>query len=437
MSSLVIASVALVTILQAQAAPAAADDARGRARAILASVAAKDFARIEAQFDDKMKAALPPGRLAVLWSTLEAQAGAFKGCSGEPRLRTIADKRMVITPCEFEHAKIDAQTAFDAEGRISGFAFRPSEVAVNYTPPAYVDASAYAESDLTVVSGEWTLPATLTLPNGAGPFPAVVLVHGSGPQDRDSTIGRNKPFKDLALGLASRGVAVLRYEKRTKIYGGGSGTPGAFTVKQEVIDDALAAAALLRTQPKIDPARVFVLGHSLGGTVIPRIGAADAKLAGLVVMAGATRPLPEIILAQARYLAGTDGTVTPEEQKGIDEASALVESVRALKPEDAAGGRVIFNAPASYWLDLRGYDPASAARGLALPMLILQGERDYQVTMEDLARWKAALGSRRDVTFQSYPALNHLFIAGTGPATPAEYDVPGHVAEPVVRDIAA
>ena len=123
-------------------------------------------------------------------------------------------------------------------------------------------------------------------------------------------------------------------------------------------------------------------------------------------------------MAQTRYLAVADGTISPEEQQGIDQAAALADSVRALKPEDAKSGRMISGAPASYWLDLRGYDPPSAARQVKAPMLILQGERDYQVTLEEFAKWKAALGSRRDVTFRSYAALNHLFIAGTGPASP-------------------
>jgi dipeptidyl aminopeptidase/acylaminoacyl peptidase len=208
-------------------------------------------------------------------------------------------------------------------------------------------------------------------------------------------------------------------------------------VKDEVIDDALAAAALLRSQPRIDPARVFVLGHSLGGTLVPRIAAADPKLAGFIVMAGAARSLEQAIVEQTTYLANADGTVTPEEQKSIDEAKKLAASVAALKPSDAGGTVHVGNAPAAYWLDLRGYDAPAAAKGVKTPMLILQGERDYQVTMADYERWRDALDGRRDVIFHLYPALNHLFIAGTGKSLPAEYDQPSHVAQAVVDDIAA
>jgi hypothetical protein len=263
----------------------------------------------------------------------------------------------------------------------------------------------------------------------------VVLIHGSGPNDRDETIGSQKPFADLAAGLASRGVAVLRFDKRTKIYG--ARMAGAdITVKDEVIDDAVAAVAAVRGTPRVDRDRVFVLGHSLGGMLIPRIAAATPSAAGFIVMAGAARPLEQAIVEQMQYLANADGTVTPDEEKAIDDARRDAAAIRALTPA-AAAHTVIAHAPASYWLDLRGYDPPAAARTIDKPMLVLQGERDYQVTMEEFARWKAVLGSKPNVTIKSYPALNHLMMAGSGKSLPAEYATPGHVAQQVVDDIAA
>ena len=446
MPSLVLAWLLFVTNLHAQSPAAqAAPDVVSHARAIVASLTAGEFSKVEAQFDDKVKAALPPGRLETLWTGLLDQVGAYKSCSPDSRVVTIGDKQMVITPCEFERAKIDLQIALDPAGRISGLTYRPAgggaagrpTLAPPYKVPMYADPSKYTEADATVGSGEWALPAALTMPVGTGPFPAIVLVHGSGPNDRDETLGANKPFKDLATGLASRGIAVLRYEKRTKVYGAKGTTGGDYTVKQEVVDDAVEAVKLLRSEKRIDPSRVFVLGHSLGAMVAPRIAAADPKIAGLIVMAGAARPLEDAMLMQIRYLAMADGTVTAEEQAAVDQTQKLVDSVKALKPADAAAGRMIAGAPASYWIDLDAYDPPSAAKAVKVPMLILQGERDYQVTMEDFAKWKAALGPRADVTFHSYATLNHLFVPGSGPSLPAEYQIPGHVDEAVIKDIAA
>lgn len=427
----------LLLVPIAQALPPTGD-VKAHAAALLASMAARDFAAVEAQFDDKMKAALPAGRLAAAWDGLLVQAGALKTCGGDVRVRVIADKQMVITPCDFERAKVDVQFAFAADSRISGLTMRPAAAAnVPYSLPPYASAAAFSALDVTIGSGEWALPGTLTVPAGAGRFPAVVLVHGSGPNDRDETVGANKPFADLAAGLASRGVAVLRYDKRTKVYAARMSGAASLTVQEEVVDDAVTAIALLRSSPRIDPSRVFVLGHSLGGMLIPRIAAADPNVRGAIVMAGAARPLEQAIVEQMKYLAMADGTVTPEEQAGIDQASKMAETIAALKPEDAASGRLVAGAPASYWLDLRGYDPPAAAKRVHVPMLILQGERDYQVTMDEFARWKVALTGRPDVTFHSYPALNHLFLAGSGKSLPAEYDRAGHVDEAVVNDIAA
>lgn len=433
MPSLVLAFLLFVTNQQAPAQV----DAASKGRAVVAAFTAGDFASIEAQFTEQMKAALPSGRLAGLWATLLAQAGALKACSAQGTVRAIADKQMVITPCDFERAKIDLQVAFDSDGRISGLTLRPGASApAPYTPPSYVNPSAFKEEDLTIGSPEWPLPATLTLPAGAGPFPVVILVHGSGPNDRDETIGPNRPFKDLALGLASRGVAVLRYDKRTKVHGAKAAALTSLTVKDEVVDDVGEAVKSVRAHERIDPKRVFVLGHSLGGMLIPRIALAQPSLAGVIVMAGAARPLEQAIVEQSKYIANADGTISPEEQAQIDSMAKNADVIRALTAADAAAGKMVMGAPASYWLDLRGYDSPAAAVAVKTRMLVLQGERDYQVTMEEYSRWKAALSTRSDVTFHSYPTLNHLFIAGTGKITPAEYSVPGHVAEDVVRDIA-
>jgi hypothetical protein len=395
-----------------------------------------EFSKATENFDGVMKKVLPPKKLKEVWESLVAQAGPFKGQIGA-RTEKTGKYEIVFVTCRFEKLTLDAKVVFNREKQISGLWFVPSRSHAEYKPPSYVDLESFREREVTVGTGEWALPGTLTIPTGDGPFPAVVLVHGSGPHDRDETIGPNKPFRDLTWGLASRGIAVLRYEKRTKVYAQKlASKKGDFTVKDETIEDALSAVSLLRRNEGIDAEGIFVLGHSLGGMLVPRIGALDPKIAGLIVMAGTTRPLEDVILDQMTYVFSLDGKISREETKQLERIKEQVAKVKDPNLSvDVPASELPFNTPASYWLDLRGYDPVEAAKDLKQPMLILQGGRDYQVTMEDFRRWREGLSSRGDVRFKIYPKLNHLFIEGEGKCTPAEYQRVGHVAEEVIEDI--
>lgn len=385
-----------------------------------------DFSYATKDFDEAMNAAMPAERLGQTWSQLTEQVGAFKSRIGSREAQE-AGYQMVYVTCQFEKANLDMKVVISASGQVTGLWIVPAKSAeVPYKMPSYVQKTQFEERPVFVNKGdEWQLPGTLTVPKGKGPFSAVVLVHGSGPEDRDETIGPNKPFKDIAWGLASRGIAVLRYDKRSKVYGPKMAKMdwnGSFTVNDETIDDALAAVELLRHSQQIAPDKIFVLGHSLGGILIPRIGNADPKIAGLIMMAGcATRPLEDELSRQLMYIASLNGPISDDTKREIDKQKQLL-----LK-----------SVPASYLLDLRSYIPISAemAKSLKQPMLIMQGGRDYQATEADFNIWKSALSSKTDVTFKLYPDLNHLFMTGTGKATPAEYEKPGTMAQSVIIDI--
>jgi dienelactone hydrolase len=432
---------ALLVTIAAGVDPALAQQADqsvlvARAQDVVARLVSGDVEPLLPTMTDKMKGAIDADGLRRLFATVVAQAGAFKSQTGA-RFESQGVMRVVLVSCAFERANVAIRVAFDPAGRLGGLGVAPPESTAVYAPPAYVTTSAFRDEPFTVDAGGWPLPGTLSRPTGPGPFPGVVLVHGSGPNDRDGSVGPNKIFRDLAEGLASRGIAVLRYDKRTRVHASRISGLLDFTVKEEAVDDAVAAAKQLRATPGIRADRVFVIGHSLGGMVAPRIAAADPAIAGLIVLAGAVKSLDQAIVEQTRYLVMLDGKVSTEEEAALANVNKLSTAVRALKPGDPPIVMPPVSAPASYWLDLRGYDPPAAASLLKLPMLVLQGERDYQVTMEDFGAWQRALGSRANVQLKSYPALNHVFIAGSGPSAPAEYERPGHVDEAVVRDIAA
>jgi len=431
--------------LPAQAAAQTEDALTVKAREFLTALEKGDFKLAARDFDETMLKVSGPDKLEALWTKqLPAQLGALKK-QAAARRDQLRGYEIVLITCEFEKATLDTRVVFDKAGKIAGFGFVPTAPPAKYEPPAYADPAKFVESDVVVGTGEWQLPGTLTMPKGAGPFPGLVLVHGSGPNDRNESLGPNKPFQDLAWGLATRGIAVLRYDKRSKVHGtkilADPKLEAKMTVKDETIDDALAAAALLQKTAKVDGSRVYILGHSLGGFLMPRIAKAAGSLnaAGFISMAGLTRPLDDTILRQMDYLSGlAGGAVSEDDKKKLRDIKDAVAKVKALTDADSSSTTKLLGAMPAYWLDLRGYDPPEMARTVAKPMLVLQGGRDYQVTTEDFENWKRALGGRKDVEFHLYPKLNHLFYEGEGVLTPLEYlQKHGSVAPYVIEDIAA
>src|SRR5271157_2311659 len=414
-------------------------------KGLVNQLVARQFDKVESQFDDQMKAALPVAKLPEVWDSLLAQVGPFKSIAASKVMEKQGLAAAIIT-CEFQRASLDAKIYMDAQGRVKGLFFEPASgsaeaapAEAEWQPPSYAKPDRFRERDTTIISGRWQLPGVLTLPNIKSAVPAVVLVQGSGPHDQDESIGPNKPFADLAYGLASQNIAVLRYVKRTKKYGADSKSDAPFTVKDEVTDDAIAAVALLAKMPEVNKRQIYVLGHSLGGMLAPRIAAGDPQVAGIIIMAGTARPLEKVVVEQVKYIAGLIGTQTPEDKKQIEKAEAIAAQVESpsLKPDtmvDFFGSPI----PGSYFLDLRNYDPGKVAAGLKIPILVLQGGRDYQVTSADFEVWKNALANDPRATLKFYPAYTQLFMpgAGSGPASPDDYSVTGNVSQDVVNDIA-
>lgn len=422
--------------------PASAQDVNPRfaelttsAQAFVKLLTEKKFDAATKDFDDTMKKVLPAKKLEEIWQSILSSAGTFQKQTGT-RTASSGKYDIVFVTCRFAKAPLDVKVVFNRDKKITGLLFTPP--GADYRPPAYVRRDAFQESEVRIGSGEWTLPGTLTLPKGPGPFPAVVLVHGSGPHDRDETIGPNRPFRDLAWGLASRGIAVLRYEKRTSEYAAKlASVKDTLTVKEEVLDDALAAVAFLRQQKAIDGKRVFVLGHSLGAVLCPRIGTLDPNLAGLICLAGSTRPLGVVIVDQVNYLLSLDPNMDAKEKEPLEKLKRQATKLADPKlSKDTPVAELPLGVGFAYWQSLRDSDPVKVVAQVKPPMLILQGERDYQVRMEDFEGWKKALAGRKTATFKSYPKLNHLFIAGEGQSKPEEYAKAGHVAPEVIDDIA-
>jgi dienelactone hydrolase len=408
---------------------------------VLDMAQAGHFAEIHELFAPPLRAMVPPETLQAAWAAQIGRRGPVTSV-GTPVSEPAAPGLVVVRiPVTFERGELTVVVSVTDDGWLAGIQLAPASAAGParpWQPPPYADPATFDEQDVTLGSGPLAVPGTLSLPRQGGPLPAVVLLGGSGPNDRDETIGPNKPLKDLAWGMASRGVAVLRFDKVTYAHGKEVAQDRGFTVSDEYLPQAVAAIHLLRQHPAADARRIFVAGHSLGGTIAPRVAAAEPSVAGLVIMAGGTQPMPWAAVRQVRYIALLDPETAAASEPAIE---ALTRQARMVDSPDLSpstpDSELPFGVPAPYWLDLRGYDPAAAAAALGKPLLIVNGGRDYQVTVaDDLAGWKAGLAGRPGVTIRVYDADNHLFVPGSGPSGPAEYETPQHMDPAVVADIA-
>jgi uncharacterized protein len=404
-----------------------------KAKEFVKLVTMKDFLKASDMFAEALLSQMPEDKLMVLWNSIEMQSGKYLETT-DVFTEKMREYIIVIQTCQFENASLDLRLVFDSEEKIGGIFFTPPRPKDAYILPPYNRPENYIETDTKVVTGDFHLPATFTRPKVDHLFPVVVLVHGSGAHDRDESIGPNKPFADLAAGLSSNGVAVLRYEKRNYVYGAEAFDGLEVNIYHEVIEDALSAVQLLKTLPGVDPNRIYVLGHSLGAMAAPRIATKLPDLAGIILLAGNARPLEDLILDQVTYL--TAGQKTPETEEFLRKVRQQVGNVKNLKKNPNIGSENLpLNIPASYWLDLGKNNHVEIAGELSCRILILQGERDYQVTMEDFRLWNRKFRRTKNLDTKSYPSLNHLFLEGSGKSTPAEYDQRSNIPWYVIKDI--
>jgi dienelactone hydrolase len=426
----------ILTTFCAAQIPASAD----RARQALDLLMEGNYAGLVERFTPEMQQNLNEEVLRTKVGPALKAMGAVQEI-GAPQVSPVGDNTLYAFPARLANMSLVVNVTLDKEGKVAGLLMQPAggmrpPGATPRAQPPYVKPEAFTAAEVSFGLDDWKLPGTLTMPKGEGPFPAVLLVHGSGPQDRNEAVGGTQVFRDLAEGLSSSGIAVLRYDKRTRVHAARLGSLARFTVREETVDDAVAAVDFLSSHDGIDPKRIYVAGHSLGGYLAPMIAARQKKLAGIVALAANTRPLEYLVVEQVEYLV-------PMQVADKEKAAAQIEAIRSqvseLKKLDKGSESKlqVLGMPAHYLLDLRGYEPASEARKLGIRILVLQGERDYQVTMEDFAGWRKALDGHRPATLRSYPALNHLFVEGQGKSTPFEYQRAANVSAEVVGDVAA
>jgi len=311
--------------------------------------------------------------------------------------------------------------------------------------------------DYPIIVGEGTafpLNGILSMPDDvADQVPAVVIVHGSGASDMNGTIPglSNAPYREIAEFLAVNGIATIRYDKRTFSHGSQmvQELGGSLTVWEETIEDVLLATEILRADSRIDSDRIYVIGHSLGGILAPRIYAEGGDFAGLILMGATSRPLLEVLVEQARasiYTAIELGLSEEEDMAemldDVDEIVELLERLLDMSDEEAKeasvpmfGGSVM----AYYFKDLMVHSFENYAVNLAVPVMVMQGGRDFQIRADvDFAVLQEMFAERDDVSFHLYDELNHSFMRSTASNFIEHAEsmrTPGHVYIPALQDI--
>lgn len=384
-------------------------------------------------FSSKMKKELSAAQMNQVMMYIGAQYGSYVS-SEEPVAKAGKGSTVVTIPLKYEKGSLSYRVSINKKGEVVGLFFIPGTRNIDWKAPDYADSTAFTEDEIMVKTGGYELPGMYTYPKNREKFPVVILVHGSGPHDMDETIGASKVFKDIAWGLASQGIGVIRYIKRTNKYPEKSVPEGQyFTTYYETVEDALSAVDLARTLKGADPANIYVAGHSLGAMMAPEIARlAGEKVKGIVLLAGPARKLEDILVYQYNLLLGSGG-ITKEEAaiiKDVEKGAKLIKSGKYK--DDVPAGKMLAYYGGAGWRYLSNYDQVETAKGLSCKILVIQGRRDYQVTMEDYQVWYREFFNRADFYVND---SNHLLVHGEGPSTPQEYEVPGHVEKGVIDHI--
>ncbi|MBB3130433.1 hypothetical protein FHS19_005138 [Paenibacillus rhizosphaerae] len=386
-----------------------------------------------------LQQALPAQTLSGLWKNYESVYGQVSSVGGKQESDNAVHHNVAYT---LQTAAVPLQITLrlNADRLVDDLNIGPVSSG-GYRPPAYDHPEAYTEREVQIGKGEWALPGTLTLPAGQGPFPAVVLVHGSGPNDRDTSIGGAKPFRDLAAGLAAKGIAVLRYDKVTFEHTFKIAANPKLTVKEETVDDALSAVNLLTETPGINPARIYVAGHSQGGYAMPLIVDADAgrNIAGTILLSGPSSSFIDVVVEQQAELISRVKQLGQDPAPYEQQAAVWTQAARLLDDPQYSISHLPESfpiPPAYWWYDKKDYKPAELAKTQNGPMLVLQGENDWQVPMHEFEQWKEALKGRTDVEYKSFPKVNHLLAEYDGLSTGTEYAQPSNVTPAIIATIA-
>lgn len=392
------------------------------------------YCKVYRSFDATMKDNLSKKQVKEVWENLVGNAGALKSVADiktEDRDGGIRQTAIL----KFEKLAVKMILSQREDKKINGLFVTQ----LGYQPPSYALGLGTGKKRINFFSDSLELPGELIIPIKCNNCPVVVLVHGSGPNDKDETVGSIKVFYDVAMGLASKGIATFRYDKRFAVYPELMSTQ--FDLYDETINDAIAALQTIQQDTSLQFGKYVMLGHSLGAYSMPLIAdALERNLDGAILFSANARRLEDLIDYQMKYLTGFDDLITDEEEQIIIENTARSRNIRNGDYTDSTSAEnLLAYWPGTFWKGIASYDPVTTLQSNSeIPFLLLQGEKDYQITMEDFAIWETAVGDMPNVSMQSFPGLTHLFTpTDADRGSPQDYFAPSNVDEGVIEAIAA
>lgn len=361
------------------------------------------------------------------WEATVAGMGAYIEVY-ESKEEAIDNKLQSVTVIlRYENNGLKVFFSYNKKGIIEGLWF-------NYSPiePEAVSNEVLEETKITIGKGEYAVTGMLTMPKGIANPPVVILVPGSGTHDMNEIVGANKPFEDIAWGLAKLGIASIRYNER--LFQNPALAANKITIELDSLDDASQAISFAISCDKINKDKIYVLGHSLGGMMMPKIASEHKEIAGILILAGSPRKLEDIVYDQnMEALANIEGITKKQIAETVTVIEDQVTQIKILKDTDTA---VLLGQPATYWYSLNQIDTPKLTAGLTIPIFIAQGSEDFQAYADkDYVKWQELLSDNDNVTFHLYDGLNHLFMTTNGKKDITEYNIKGHVEQRVIDDI--
>ncbi|GEM_PF-4551290 len=348
-----------------------------------------------------------------------------------PVYKKVTSSNIVDLLCCLKKGMVTWRFVFDDSIRLIGTTFlRPI---IPYDSPSYVDTSAFIELPALLGAEPNLLPGKFTVPRGRPPYPAVIFIHDGGPWSEDETRGLNLLFKDLAWGLASRGIAGMRYQKRTYAYPGQL-SPDSVTLENETIDDVYGTIEWMKTRMNLDSTRIFLIGHGIGGYLIPRLLSEKPLFAGGIIMGSPAKSVVKGLRERVQYLLSLPDSLLGYSRVSETILSRLDSFTTGMLPDTSR----VFGMPASYFYELKKSSPDAYVRSVTAPLLIMHGGRDFEYGRNQIREWKALFSDTTAVVFKSYPELNHLFenVQSSSSPSPRDYFIRTHVDSTVIFDIA-